>query len=67
MAKTFVKIVCCVLGILNLIAWGLNFALSLSPDRTGAGMVMMVTLPAAILFSLVSFAVYGWLLWYFDM
>ena len=50
-----------ILGILNFLVWGFNLFVSLADDRSGAGMVLMFSFPFAILISLVSLVIVGFI------
>ena len=52
------SIVFWIVGIINVALWGL----ALSQDRSGAGMVMIFTMPLAFVVSLISFGIVGWML-----
>lgn len=47
-----------VLGTINALLWGFNLAIAMSGDRTGSGMVLMLSVPLSIVISLVSLVVF---------
>ena len=48
-----------VVGILNVVVWFGNWALTKSEDKSGSGMVLMFTVPLAIIVSLLSLILIG--------
>lgn len=47
------------IGIFNAVIWFLNIIIGMSGDRSGSGMVLMLTLPISILISLISLVIVG--------
>ena len=56
-----ITVVFWVLGIINTIVWLFNGAVAMSDDKSGSGMVLMVTIPFGILAGLVSLVIVGFL------
>lgn len=50
-----------VLGIINGLIWIFNGCVAMSSDKSGSGMVLMVTLPFGLIVGLVSLVVVGFL------
>lgn len=46
-------------GILNVFIWFGNWALTKSEDKSGSGMVLMITVPVGIIVGLVSLVLVG--------
>lgn len=51
-----------IIAFLNLAAWVFNWMLSVSRDKSGAGMVMLLSIPSAIFLGLVSLIIIGFML-----
>ena len=56
-----VSIIIWTLGILNLVIWSFNALISTSSDKSGSGMVLMLTIPISVLISLVSLVIIGFI------
>ena len=56
-----VTVVFWILGIVNSLIWLFNGGVALSDDKSGSGMILMVTLPLGFLIGLVSLVIVGFL------
>ncbi len=50
-----------ILGVINALIWIFNGVIACSDDQSGAGMVLMLTIPLGILVGLISLVIVGFM------